>query len=319
SRPPHVLHFSSGACDYTNIPVCLFLKFCPSPLPRMSPPLFSTPPPPPPPNPPFNLPQAGLVPALLSALSRRPSQLCYWVAINLGVAGARHLEMQWLMLVIARMSVLPPSLSTPEASTKTAGAADTVATQPAALDSSQAAARGAADSHEAAAAASSSGKGGHSTTGARAQRGRSQRNGVQDPVKAAAEAERLRLAAVDLLLQSCMLNSLSVDSARSTPAAAEAERRATLPPPPPPPAEAEAEVATRGEEAETDAETGGAGYDAAALEYTATSAAEASTTLSAVKLVCMWSAFTCHPPYGREVGDPVSILIINKCYLMKVY
>ncbi|GIM05414.1 hypothetical protein Vretimale_9919 [Volvox reticuliferus] len=193
--------------------------------------------------------------------------------------------MQWLMLVIARMSVLPPSLSTPEASTKTAGAADTVATQPAALDSSQAAARGAADSHEAAAAASSSGKGGHSTTGARAQRGRSQRNGVQDPVKAAAEAERLRLAAVDLLLQSCMLNSLSVDSARSTPAAAEAERRATLPPPPPPPAEAEAEVATRGEEAETDAETGGAGYDAAALEYTATSAAEASTTLSAVKLL----------------------------------
>lgn len=42
--------------------------------------------------------QAGLVPALLSTLARRPSQLRYWLAINMGVLGARHLEMQWLML-----------------------------------------------------------------------------------------------------------------------------------------------------------------------------------------------------------------------------
>ncbi|GIL53637.1 hypothetical protein Vafri_9239 [Volvox africanus] len=229
--------------------------------------------------------KAGLVPALLSALGRRPSQFCYWVAINLGVTGARLLEMQWLMLVIARMSVLPPPLiSTPESSAKCADA-DAETTQQAASDPSPAAASGAADSSEVAiiaAVAASSGKGGHPTQpGARAQRGRTQRTGVEDPVKAAAAAERLRLAAVDLLLQSNMLSSLSVESARSIPAASSAGRGSTQQTPPPAAAEAEMEAATR-----TETGAGGAGVDAAAAaaaETTATppAVAASTTTLSA--------------------------------------
>ncbi|GLI67051.1 hypothetical protein VaNZ11_011239 [Volvox africanus] len=235
--------------------------------------------------------KAGLVPALLSALRRRPSQFCYWVAINLGVTGARHLEMQWLMLVIARMSVLPSRLSAPEPSAKCVNAgAD--ATQQAASDPLPAAASGAADSSEVAviaAVAASSGKGGHPTPGARAQRVRSQRNGVEDPVQAAAEAEQLRLSAVDLLLQSDMLSSLSVESFRSTPVASSAGRGSA--PQAPPPAAAEAGIEAEAEvevEAATRAETGASGAcvdaaAAAAAENTATpaAAAESTTTLSA--------------------------------------
>ncbi|GFR51474.1 hypothetical protein Agub_g13883, partial [Astrephomene gubernaculifera] len=54
---------------------------------------------------------AGLLPALLSCLSRPPSQLRYWQAINLGVVGARLLEMQWWLLVVARTCLLPQKAS----------------------------------------------------------------------------------------------------------------------------------------------------------------------------------------------------------------
>ncbi|KXZ53696.1 hypothetical protein GPECTOR_6g613 [Gonium pectorale] len=51
--------------------------------------------------------KAGLVPALLEALGRPPSYWRYWLCINMGVVGARLLELQWWLLVVGRICLLP--------------------------------------------------------------------------------------------------------------------------------------------------------------------------------------------------------------------
>ncbi|GLC34236.1 hypothetical protein PLESTF_000126900 [Pleodorina starrii] len=132
--------------------------------------------------------KAGLVPALLSVLSRRPSQLRYWVAINLGVSGARHLEMQWLALLIARLSVLPPRppLVVGEAN----GAAEPAAAKDAAGTAAASPSGGAAEAGK--------GRQPQRGSGGRQQRGR----GRGQHADSEEEAERLRLEAAEQLLQS---------------------------------------------------------------------------------------------------------------------
>ncbi|EFJ47125.1 hypothetical protein VOLCADRAFT_92254 [Volvox carteri f. nagariensis] len=156
--------------------------------------------------------KAGLVPALLSALSRRPSQLRYWLAINMGVSGSRLLEMQWLMLVVARMSVLPPP-SHPPRQPQASPALDAALSLSAAADGGG----GGGGTTVTAAEPSAEANGGTGSARSNQQRRGARTSGsglaaaVAPPSPPEAdcedeEGERLRLGASELLLQSPILS-----------------------------------------------------------------------------------------------------------------
>ncbi|PNW81385.1 hypothetical protein CHLRE_07g353700v5 [Chlamydomonas reinhardtii] len=133
--------------------------------------------------------KAGMVQALLTALSRPPcppapaastpapaaSPLVFWLAINMGVTGARLLELQWWLLVVARVLLVPPEMGP-------AGAAD-------------------AGASDAAPSASSGGKGGKSGGGKRkGGGGGAGANGSAGGAGAAGDAARRRVAAAEAVL-----------------------------------------------------------------------------------------------------------------------
>ncbi|KAG2495005.1 hypothetical protein HYH03_006938 [Edaphochlamys debaryana] len=68
--------------------------------------------------------KAGVVPAILACLSRAPTELRYWLPVNIGVSGAQLLEAQRLLMVALRALLLPEAPASPSDGSTGAGAAE---------------------------------------------------------------------------------------------------------------------------------------------------------------------------------------------------